>query len=413
MGEIAMKYTMLCIALLIGGLLAGQNEIQRGKIKKIDVGRLTITFTANGMDRSAVAIEQTRVFGAESLSLKDRLKTLHEGDAVMFKIESRNGRDVIVGVKADNVPGGPGNTPVPRPFDSFKLKPLTELGTGEYHGSQGGLYPDGKNQRPAAHEMAGIALARSIRPLDAAGHASESGKIVLLSIGMSNTSQASDGFARQLAECGEKNPRLVFVNGAQGGMTAKMTQNANDGGTGERYWTTVDQRLRSAGVTPVQVQAVWIKQADAGPTEGFPTYAQTLQAELGRIVQTLKTRCPNVKLAYLSSRTYGGYAKTRLNPEPYAYESAFSVKWLIEAQIKGDPILNFDPARGAVKAPWLSWGPYFWTNGATSRRDGLSFTETDFAADGTHESPSGQEKVGRELLKFFQTDATTKPWFLR
>ena len=151
----------------------------------------------------------------------------------------------------------------------------------------------------------------------------------------------------------------------------------------------------------------------AGPSQGFPGYAKKLQEELAKIVRLLPGRFPNVQLVYLSSRTYGGYAKTPLNPEPYAYESGFSVKWLIEQQIKGEATLNCDPKMGAVQAPWLSWGPYLWANGATKRKDGFSYDEGDFAADGTHQSPSGQRKVGRLLLDFFKSDTTTKPWFVR
>ena len=82
--------------------------------------------------------------------------------------------------------------------------------------------------------------------------------------------------------------------------------------------------------------------------EGFPKYAKTLQEgdwdEGGSA--TPPAPIPNVKLAYLSSRTYGGYATTPLNPEPYAYESGFSVKWLIEGQLKGEAALNYDPGEG-------------------------------------------------------------------
>ena len=120
-------------------------------------------------------------------------------------------------------------------------------------------------------------------------------------------------------------------------MTAAAIQNAEDQGSGTRYWTTVDERLRAAGVTRAQVQAAWIKEADAGPTQGFPAYARTLQGELERIVSLMHARFSNLKLVYLSSRTYGGYARTPLNPEPYAYESGFAVKWLIEQQLRGDP----------------------------------------------------------------------------
>lgn len=194
-------------------------------------------------------------------------------------------------------------------------------------------------------------------------------------------------------------------------MTAQAIQDPHDASRGQQYWTTVDQRLETAGVARAQVQAVWIKQADAGPNQGFPNYARKLQQELATVVRILPVRFPNVELCYLSPRTYGGYAKTPLNPEPYAYESSFSVKWLIEQQLQGEAELNFDPAKGPVQAPWLSWGAYLWANGSKPYADGLSYEEADFAQDGTHESPRGQKKVGTQLRNFFKTDTTTRPWF--
>jgi hypothetical protein len=320
---------------------------------------------------------------------------------------------VGVALAVGALPAQQGGQPARPRVDTSQLKPLTELGAAEYQGFAGGLYPNGANERPEAPEAAGRRLAAQVQPLDADGRPSPDGKIVLLSVGMSNTSQVSQGFQRLLAADHDRNPRLVFVNGAQGGMTAAAIQDPNDGRTGTRYWTVVDENLKTAGVTRAQVQAVWIKQADAGPSQGFPAYAKTLQAELTRIVQLLPGRFPNLKLVYLSSRTYGGFAKTPLNPEPYAFESGFSVKWLIERQLQGDAELNFDPTKGPVKAPWLSWGPYFWANGATKRSDGHFFAEGDFAADGTHLSPAGQEKTGRLLLQFLKTDTTARPWFVR
>jgi len=167
-------------------------------------------------------------------------------------------------------------------------------------------------------------------------------------------------------------------------------------------------------VTRAQVQAVWLKEADPGPDEGWPGYAKKLQGELARIMRLMRGRFPNLKLVYLSNRIYGGWAKTRLNPEPYAYETGFAVKWVVEQQIKGDPELNFDPARGPVKAPWMSWGPDLWANGSTPRKDGYHYVEGDLRADdGTHEEVQGQDKVGRALLNFFETDTTTRGWFAR
>jgi hypothetical protein len=230
---------------------------------------------------------------------------------------------------------------------------------------------------------------------------------------MSNTTQEFSTF-KPLADADRaKNPKLMIVDGAQGGMSAGRIVNPDDNSSGTRFWDTVDSRLKMAGVTRAQVQVAWIKQADPGPTEGFPRYAQTLQAELLQIVQLMHRRFPNLKMVYLSSRIYAGYARTRLNPEPYAYESGFSVKWLIEQQMKGDAELAFDPDKGKTKAPWLSWGPYLWANGTKKRADGLTYEESNFAGDGTHPSRSGSRKVAEQLLQFFKTDSTTRPWFVQ
>jgi hypothetical protein len=391
--------------LIAAGCALAQDGILRGTLKKVDADELTVTITHEGKDKEYKIGENTRVFGNEGKPLKEKLTGLKEGSPVMFKPDKD---DVLIGLKVADAKDPKQQLPK---VDTSKLKPLTELGNEEHHGFKGGLYPDGKNERPAEHEKAGLAIAKTIRPLDADGKPTESGKIVILSVGMSNTSQSSDGFSRSLRGA-ETNPAVVFVNGAQGGQTARAIQDADDRASGTRYWATSDDRLKKAGLTPAQVQVVWIKQADAGPSSGFPKYAQTLQSELKKIVQVIAKRYPNCKLCYLSSRTYGGYAKTPLNPEPYAYESGFSVKWLIEEQINGDKELNYDPAKGAIKSPWLSWGPYLWANGTTKRSDGFYYDEADFSpSDGTHQSASGTAKVGKELLKFFQNDSTTKTWF--
>ena len=89
-----------------------------------------------------------------------------------------------------------------------------------------------------------------------------------------------------------------------------------------------------------------------------------------------------------------------MNPEPYAYESAFAVRWLIQDQIAAQQELNFDPSRGTVKAPLLLWGPYLWADGTTPRQpDKLSYKREDLAGDGTHPSTSGREKVAKLLLQ--------------
>jgi hypothetical protein len=119
-------------------------------------------------------------------------------------------------------------------------------------------------------------------------------------------------------------------------------------------------------------------------------------------------------VAYLSSRIYAGYAVTPLNPEPYAYEGAFAVRWLIQSQADGDPLLNFDPAKGTVMAPALLWGPYLWTDGTKGRKvDKLVWLKEDVTTkDGTHPSDSGREKVADLFLDFLHTNPLASPWYL-
>ncbi len=138
---------------------------------------------------------------------------------------------------------------------------------------------------------------------------------------------------------------------------------------------------------------------------------------MGNVVRALKTRYPHLQLVFTSSRIYAGYASTTLNPEPYAYESGFSSKWLIQAQI--DQTRNsgvvVDARAGdlnlATGAPWIAWGPSLWADGTTPRFDGLTWVAGDFVADGTHPATSGRTKVADMLMTFFLNSPYTKCWF--
>ena len=309
-------------------------------------------------------------------------------------------------------------------FDASRLKPLSDMDSSDsYRGFKGGLYPDGASRRPAVHEAAGLALAKKIEPLDTDGRSSADGKTVLLGIGFSNTFQAFTGFQKAAAADPAINPRVVLVNGAVGGMPASVAQDEE----GERvllvagekkkvkYWQAVDERLRAAGVSPKQVQVVWIKQANARPGEGFPEAAKILAKDVTDTLHVMHDRFPNLKIAYLSSRIYAGYATSPLNPEPYAYEGGFAMKWVIAGQIAGKPELNFDPAKGAVRAPWVAWGPYLWTDGVKGRKmDSVVWMKDDVVeSDRTHPSNSGRDKVADMLLSFMKTDPTAKAWFVK
>jgi hypothetical protein len=405
-----MSWSAIVAVFLATTLVLAQDGIERGKLKSVDAERGVVVVTVNGKERSLSVDDSTRFMDVEGQAIRGGLADprFKSGVDVAFKLRQQDGKSLLIGLKLFREGGPP-----PIAVDTSKLKALADLGKDKYQGFGGGLYPDGENVRPPKHEAAGLARAKKVQPLDSEGQPSPRGRIVVLSIGMSNTSQLFTGFQQGAADDRDLNPQLVLVNGAQGGMTASRTRDPDDGGGGTKFWKTVDDRLRAANVSRSQVQVAWIKQADAGPSSGFPAYARTLQAELADIVQVLQKRFPNLQMVYLSSRTYAGYAQTRLNPEPYAYESGFAVKWLIEQQLKGDRSLNYDAANGTVTAPWLSWGPYLWVNGTNKRADGYFAAAGDFAKDGTHHDPSGVKKLAGVMLQFFKTDTTTKGWFLK
>jgi hypothetical protein len=391
-------------------------------IKRVDAEKGVLYFHAVQQDRTAKVGEGAPILDEAGKDLANGLKSseLKEGAVVTLSIERVDNKPVIRSIRLLGKPARPEPVKDGLKQDTSGLIPLTDLGNRTYQGFPGGLYPDGKNTRPPAHLAAGLSIAGKVLPLDAYGKPSDEGKIVLLGIGFSNTVQAFNGFKLVARDDEHVSPKIVLVNGAVGGMSAEMVQDP-DQGRGTLYWATVDDRLKAAGVTRAQVQVVWIKETNPSRNNvAFPKGAQELQAQIGKIVRILPKRFPNVRLAYLSSRTYGGWAKPRPdgtppgNREPYSYETGFAVKWLIEEQLKGDPAFNYDPAKGPVLAPWLSWGPYLWANGPEPRSDGFRFALDDFMEnDRMHESPVGQRKIGNLLLEFFKTDPTTRGWFVR
>jgi hypothetical protein len=292
--------------------------------------------------------------------------------------------------------------------ESTGMIPLPDLGKGMYKGEEGGLYPGGVNTPPPAHMKAGMAIARTIVPLDAEGKPSINGKIVMISVGMSNTTMKYRAFMKLAAGQHDLNPNLLLVDGAQGSQVGWITSKPNT-----PFWDVVNERLKAAGVTPAQVQAAWMLQANPGPRAGFPAEMKELQRNMVDTLHNMHDKFPNLKVTYLSSRTYAGYATNPLNPEPYAFENGFAVKWMIEDQLAGKPEMNYDAAKGPVRAPWVAWGPYLWADGVKLSKSGLSYVKEDYSdQDGTHPSPSGQAKVAARLLAFMKTDATTKGWFL-
>jgi hypothetical protein len=339
----------------------------------------------------------------------------------------------------------------------FSAVPLTELGTKTYKGFEGGLYAGGSNTTPAGHAAAGRKIAAQIQPLDADGHPSPGGKIVLTSIGMSNAADEFGLFLRRArTDSAVNNAKIVILNGGFGGITTCdwVQPNGNppcSQHTENQYDRVRDRVLAAAGVTERQIQVVWIKEANGGPgvhgcganrfepcrplcdpqssgchNDPSETEALRFESQLGQIVRAAKQRWPNLKLAFISTRIYAGYSNGPVSPEPFAYEYGFSAKWLIAAQIKQAESHKADEVAGDLNysggaAPWIDWGPYIWADGATPRSDGLIWCdgqqqapcngELDFQQDGMHPNSRGSLKVADLLLHFFSTSPFTAQWF--
>ena len=90
-----------------------------------------------------------------------------------------------------------------------------------YHGYRGGLYANGKNTPPQAYLRQGIALGKSVKPID--------GKIVLLSIGLSNTTMEFGEFKRLVDTDTRKNAAVTLVDGAKGGQDANIITSTKAG----------------------------------------------------------------------------------------------------------------------------------------------------------------------------------------
>ena len=307
--------------------------------------------------------------------------------------------------------------------------PINDLGTGLYLNQfQGGLYPNGSNVVPATHAAAGASRAAAIQPRNTAGVPDANGKYGLISIGYSNSTQefcSQNGaapcnpwtFMGQAAANSDVNhSTLAIVNGAMGGQDIPNWDQPTD----PNYDRIIGQWLTPNGLSEKQIQAAWVDAAIARPTVSLPdpqADAYQIVRGLGDVVRSLKTRYPNLQQVFLSSRTYGGYATTAQNPEPYAYETGFAVKWLIEAQINQMNGGGIDPLAGDLNynsgvVPWLAWGPYSWADGLNPRSDGLTWERGDFVNDGTHPSQSGETKVGNMLMDFFLNSEFTQPWFV-
>lgn len=376
-----------------------------GKLKSVDADKGVVVVAANGQDRTLTADKNVKVLDEQGKDLPDGLKAkeLKDGVEVTVTVEIVDKTPVLKKLQLGKPAAAQGKATV-------GLKPLTEMtAKDKYKGEDGGLYGGGKNEPPDEHLAAAKKETAKITPLDAEGKPAKDGKIALVAISMSNATQEFSAFKKIADADKDKSPLVTVVDCAQGGQAMAEWAPAD-----AKPWAEAERRLKAAAVSNQQVQVAWIKLANKGPRGELSEHGKKLQEDTTAVLQNAKARFPNLRVVYLGSRIYGGYATNPLNPEPYAYEGAFVARWLIRDQIAGEAALNYGAGKDAVKAPLLLWGPYLWADGTTPRKgDDLIYERKDLANDGTHPSESGQRKVADQLLKFFKTDPQAKTWFVK
>jgi len=308
--------------------------------------------------------------------------------------------------------------------------PLNDLGAGSYYGFGGGLFPTGSNLDPSGHEATGRLAATSVVRRSKTGNTAATGKYILLSIGFSNAAQEWCGVVTttKLPACTAWSftrkaatdtavitvaQGLVVFDGAMGGQGIDAWDQTTD-----PNYNVIKTRLGSKGYSEKQVEIVWLKIAHTFPTVSLPSPnadAYRLVIDAANTVRALRVRYPNLQQVFISPRIYAGYAASKLNPEPYAYESGFAVKWLVAAQIQQLQTGAIDPLAGDLGptvAPWIGWGAYMWADGTHPRSDQLQWVRADFETDGTHPSKSGEQKVAGMLMVFFKTSPFSACWFI-
>jgi hypothetical protein len=389
-----------------------------GDALEAEMGRCGSSVMAVTCGLLALCVSFSSVSMGQDAIDRKRVKELYEkasrGEKLTPEEQKYFDRAIQEFKKARDKKPGQGK-PEPRKTDeqrkeqpSTGLKPLTEMSADDrYKGEDGGLYGAGRNEPPKAHQAAAREALKKITPLDAKGKPSPTGRIVFISLGMSNAA----GEFRLFKELADRDPRkapeVSIVNCAIGGAGVSSWAIPRSG-----TWQKVAERLKEAGVSPEEVQVAWIKHADPGPSPDLVPlqYARYVKDKIAASLAVARSTFPNLRVAYLSSRIYGGYniaGIRRVNPEPFAYETAFSVRWVIQDQIASEK-------KGKVAGPILLWGPYLWADGIRPRKsDKLVWERKDLGADGVHPSKNGGQKVARLLLEFFKNDPGAKTWFVK
>jgi hypothetical protein len=292
--------------------------------------------------------------------------------------------------------------------------PLNDLGTGTYLGQVGGLYPGGINTPPDSYKDKLTAICSAVKPLNAAGIPDlATGKIGFVSIGASTCKMFMDKFMDVADTYLYLNPKLRLANCAKGGMDIIDISDPTTPAHAS-YWNAVTENLTAAGLSYNQVQVVYFETDNLhDTTSDFSARTDLVFGNLVTAMHLLKAKFPKLRLCYFNGRTSTQYITDpdllARHGEPRAYYFGWAVKNLLAAQISGAVYLN--PFGADANSPFLAWGFYDWTNGATPRStDGFKWLPED-TTDGLHPSSTGKTKIANKMLAYFSGNPAAMQWF--
>lgn len=288
---------------------------------------------------------------------------------------------------------------------STGLIPIADLGAEKFAGFTGGKYPDGENAIPFIHYAKGMHAATEIKPLNASGISDVNGKTGFMFLGFSTAAMTARSF---ISICASQNVNtsLEFVIGAQGGRDINsMTDSLSD------YWTNMDTALADKNLTAKQIQIIWISTGDILSYRlPFPEQSYVQIEKYNAVLKNIRKYFPNTKIVFISDRPFAGYIGGENGgpaelAEPTAYYTSWTVKWLIEKQIKNEDGFSTN------EIPFIDWGPALWTDGIKGNSSGYTWACDDAGKGGIHPSSKGRMKEAAILYLFFTQHPYTKEIF--
>lgn len=295
---------------------------------------------------------------------------------------------------------------------SSGFTPLTDFVLGDkFNGFTGGLYGNNSNLKPQRYMEDAMIIANEIKPLNVDGQVDPNGKIGFMAVGASNPRTEFNAFLTKIQTDSNINPRVKFINSCIGGQGIQKMNQAND-----NYWIQADKLIDSVGLTNKQIQVIWVETDNtANGNTNFPQCAEELADEYYILFKTIKQLYPNVKICYLASRTYAGFAtptaggvgKGLLHPRDYF--NGWANRFFIERLV--NDLSGYDFIGEHATIPFVTWGNYSWTDGNLARKDGFAVDCTaDFGSDGLHLSALGEQKIGSLIYEFFKGEETAQAW---